>query len=106
METKKALIIAVVALGLIVWSAKITKAAPLDTAFTYQGHLYDANNVADGLYDFQFKLFDGESSGNKLGPDINKPEVDVIDGNEIPEPFGDPFGRHNWLLVHVRPLFA
>ena len=32
-------------------------AEPVGTAFTYQGRLIDSNNAADGLYDFQFKLF-------------------------------------------------
>ena len=53
---------------------------PVGTAFTYQGRLIAANKTADGLYDFQFKLWDANSDGNKLGTDINKPQVDVIDG--------------------------
>lgn len=32
-------------------------ANPIGTAFTYQGRLIDANQTANGLYDFQFKLF-------------------------------------------------
>jgi hypothetical protein len=80
-------------------------AEPVGTAFTYQGRLIDANKAADGLYDFQFKLFDGESSGNKLGPDVNKSEVDVIDGYFTVElDFGSVFdGSERWLDIGVRP---
>jgi hypothetical protein len=31
----------------------------MGTAFTYQGKLQDGGAPADGLYDFDFKLFDG-----------------------------------------------
>jgi len=80
-------------------------AGPLGTAFTYQGRLIDANNAADGLYDFQFKLFDANSAGNKLGADVNKPEVDVIDGYFTVElDFGSVFdGNERWLHIGVRP---
>ena len=33
-------------------------AEPMGTAFTYQGRLYDANEPADGIYEFEFELFD------------------------------------------------
>ena len=81
-------------------------AAPLGTAFTYQGHLYDTNNVADGLYDFQFKLYDANSGGNKKGTDINKPDVGVIDGYFTVElDFGSSVfdGNAVWLDIGIRP---
>jgi hypothetical protein len=80
-------------------------AEPIGTAFTYQGRLIDANQVADGLYDFQFKLYDANSAGNKLGQDVNKPEVDVIDGYFTVElDFGSVFdGNNRWLGIGVRP---
>jgi hypothetical protein len=52
--------------------AGVASAAPLGNSFTYQGRLIDADNAADGLYDFQFKLFDANSGGSKLGSDVNK----------------------------------
>jgi hypothetical protein len=78
-------------------------AGPVGTAFTYQGRLIDANNAADGLYDFQFKLFDG--GGNQLGTNVDKPEVDVIDGYFTVElDFGSVFdGSERWLDIGVRP---
>jgi hypothetical protein len=78
------------------------------TAFTYQGHLYDANHIADGLYDFQFKLHDADSGDSQVGSDVNKPDVDVIDGYFTVElDFGsDPIffnGNARWLEIGVRP---
>ncbi|MGA2323503.1 MAG: hypothetical protein ABSG22_06615 [Sedimentisphaerales bacterium] len=80
-------------------------ADPLGTAFTYQGRLIDANKAADGLYDFQFKLYDANNAGNKLGADINKPEVNVIDGYFTVElDFNSVFdGNDRFLDIGVRP---
>ena len=86
-------------------AGQFAMAGPIGTAFTYQGRLIDANEAADGLYDFQFKLFDANSGGNKYGTDVNKPEVDVIDGYFTVElDFGSVFdGNDRWLLIGVRP---
>lgn len=37
------------------------------TAFTYQGYLDDGGAAADGLYDFQFALYDAAVAGNQIG---------------------------------------
>jgi len=71
MRTTKILTILVLALGLIVWSAKVSQAAPMGTGFTYQGRLIDANSAADGLYDLQFKLYDANVAGTQKGGTIN-----------------------------------
>jgi len=80
-------------------------ADPIGTAFTYQGRLIDTNQPAHGSYDFQFKLFDANSGGNKLGADVNQPEVNVIDGYFTVElDFGSAFdGNNRWLEIGVRP---
>jgi len=82
MKTTKMSTIVVLALGLMVWSAELVGAAPMGTAFTYQGRLIDANSAAEGLYDFQFKLYDDANTvtGNQVGSDVNEPDLDVIDG--------------------------
>lgn len=105
MKTTRMLTILVLVLGLLVWPAKVSKAAPVGTAFTYQGRLIDANEVADGLYDFQFKLCDSETDGNQLNSDVNTPDVEVIDGYFTVElDFGDVFdGNNRWLQIGVRP---
>ncbi len=106
METRKVLTILVLALGLMAWLPSVGRATPLGTAFTYQGHLYDANYVADGLYDFQFKLFDAVSDGNQISVDVNRPDIDVIDAYfTVKLDFGsDVFdGNAVWLEIGVRP---
>jgi hypothetical protein len=51
-------------------------------AFTYQGRLTDSGNPADGLYDFQFKLFDDDDfvAGNQVGNTITSFNVQVANG--------------------------
>jgi trimeric autotransporter adhesin len=80
-------------------------ADPIGPAFTYQGRLIDANNAANGLYDFQFKLFNASTDGNQVGTDVNISDVDVIDGYFTAElDFGSAFdGNERWLDIGVRP---
>ncbi len=81
-------------------------AGTMGTAFTYQGRLIDNNDVADGLYDFQFKLFDSVSDGNQLNSDVNVPDVDIIDGYfTVLLDFGSSVfnGDARWLEIGVRP---
>ncbi len=104
MKVKKILII--LALCLIVFSPELGDAEPIGTAFTYQGRLIDANDVADGLYDFQFKLFDSVTDGNQLDGDVNVPDMDVIDGYftlELDFDSGVFTGDARWLEIGIRP---
>jgi hypothetical protein len=98
--------ILVMVLGLLVMPVRFAEAGPMETAFTYQGHLYDANYVADGLYDFAFKLYDANSGGSKIGTDVNVGDVDVIDGYFTVElDFNDANafnGDARWLEIGVR----
>ncbi|MCJ7778552.1 MAG: hypothetical protein MUP16_09590, partial [Sedimentisphaerales bacterium] len=107
METKKKiLLILVLAFGLIVCLPKAGSAAPMGTAWTYQGRLMDANVPADGLYDLQFKLYDVNVAGTQKGSTIDVNELDVIDGQfTILLDFGsDVFnGDDRWLQIGVRP---
>lgn len=104
METKT-LATWVLALGLLLWLAGFASAAPMGTAFTYQGRLIDANKPADGLYDFQFKLYDASVAGAQKGSTIVVSEVDVIDGCFT---LGLDFGRtvfdgnDRWLEIGIR----
>ena len=72
----------VLALGLMVWLVEVSEAAEMGTVWTYQGRLMDANSAADGLYDFEFKLYDDPNvvDGNQVGWAVYKDDVDVIDG--------------------------
>jgi hypothetical protein len=79
---------------------------PMESAFTYQGRLLDADEPADEFYDFQFQLYDTESDGNQIGDDVNISNVDVIDGYFTVElNFGSSVftGNARWLGIGVRP---
>jgi len=107
MKSAKKLAILVLALGLMLWPVEVSEAAEMGTAFTYQGRLIDANSAAEGLYDFQFKLFDDANTitGTQLGSPIDINELDVIDGYFTVElDFGsDVFdGDARWLEIGVR----
>ncbi|NIP24893.1 MAG: hypothetical protein GWN67_26095 [Phycisphaerae bacterium] len=80
------------------------KAKPMGTGFTYQGRLLDANSTVDGLYDFEFSLYNAE--GIMAVNSIRIDNLDVIYGYFTVElDFGsdvfDGFG--NWLEIGVRP---
>lgn len=108
MRTTRILTILILTLGVMVWAANLSEAALVGTAFTYQGRLIDANHAADGEYDFQFGLYDDPCSGSQLGSDVNKPDVDVIDGYfTVQLDFGSGPNTFNgdahWLEIGVRP---
>ena len=95
------------AFAVVFWQAEVSKAEPMGTAWTYQGRLLDANGPPDGMYDFQFKLYDNANviDGNQVGSDVNVPDVDVIDGYfTVVLEFGcDVFnGDARWLEIEVR----
>jgi len=106
MKTARILTIVLFALGVTFSLAKVSKAASLGTAFTYQGHLYDNNDVANDLYDLRFKLYDASSGGSQWGNDVNAPDVDVINGYftvELDFGVGVFDGNTRWLEIGVRP---
>ena len=80
--------------------------APTGTGFTYQGHLSDGNASADGLYDFEFKLYDALAAGAQVGSTVAAGDVAVNDGvfttniDFGPGAFG---GGARWLQIGVRP---
>jgi hypothetical protein len=94
---------------LMAFPALVGKAAPMGTGFTYQGRLMDANIPADGLHDFQFKLFDDPYKGTQLGTTIDVNHIDVIDGYFTVEvDFGNKVfnGDASWLEIGVRPGYS
>ncbi len=106
MKSAKMLTILVLALAIILTRPEVSEAAPMGTAFTYQGHLYDANYAANGQYDFAFKLYDANVGGSKVGTDVNLADVDVIDAYFTVElDFNDVNafnGEARWLVIGVR----
>jgi hypothetical protein len=76
--------------------------------FTYQGRLLDGDSAVNGLYDFQFKLYDSNTLGTEVAFIYPVDDVNVIDGyftvklrfHDYPDVFnGDP----RWLEISVRP---
>ncbi|HUS73245.1 MAG TPA: tail fiber domain-containing protein [Sedimentisphaerales bacterium] len=107
MKSTKMLTILVVALGLMVCFAEVSEAAPMGTAWTYQGRLMDANGPADGQYDFEFRLYaDPVLNSFQIGGTVDINDLDVIDGYFTVElDFGDKAftGDARWLQIGVRP---
>jgi len=98
--------LAILVVGLMVSLAVVSEAAPMGTAWTYQGRLMDANEPGDGLYDFQFKLFNDPCTGTQQGSTIEVNDLDVIDGYFTTEvDFGSSVfnGNARWLEIDVRP---
>jgi hypothetical protein len=79
-------------------------ADPLGTAFTYQGHLTDGGNPANGSHEFEFYLYDVATGGSMLGVQTVE-EVAVVDGIfTVQLDFGAAAfnGQRRWLEIWVR----
>jgi hypothetical protein len=75
------------------------------TAFTYQGRLTSSGTVANGTYDFEFRLYDDPLAGNLVAGPIAVPGVMVTSGLfTAPLDFGStPFaGKVRWLAIAVK----
>ena len=84
----------------------VSNAAPMGTAFTYQGQLKDDGLPANAAYDFQFKLFDAATAGAQVGSTVLKGDVAVAGGLfSVSLDFGSsPFGdQARFLEIGVRP---
>ena len=60
--------------------AGLVAAAPLGTAFTYQGQLRQAGVPVNGTCDLQFSLFDAASGGAQVGATQAASGVTLVDG--------------------------
>ncbi len=78
----------VIALLFLVGSSSVSAAPPAEplapaavgTAFMYQGRLLDNGAPANGLYDFQFRLYDALSGGAQVGSIVSHNDVTVANG--------------------------
>ncbi len=79
-------------------------AQALGTAFTYQGRLTDGGSPANGEYDFQFRLYNG-NDGSEVGSPISQENVSVTEGGfTVQLDFGNVFDGTPLLLgISVRP---
>ena len=96
-----------VALG--IFQALSITAAPMGTAFTYQGRLHDGAQPANGNYDFTFTLHDDPASPAALGTSVSLYAVPVTNGlftvelNASGEFGPNAFnGEARWLQTGVR----
>jgi len=106
MKGAKIFTILVLALSFFVYPANVSSAVPMGTAWTYQGRLMDANGPADGVFEFEFKLYDSPTGGNQLESTFSLCGIDVIDGYFTVElDFGSEVFDSNecWLEIGVRP---
>jgi hypothetical protein len=84
--------------------ANVAHAVPVGTVFTYQGKLEDNSVPANGLYDFEFRLFDALTDGAQFGPVLSANDVPVEDGVfSVPLNFGAFSSEARWLAISVRP---
>ena len=94
----------VIMVSLLAFLAGNIVAAPIGTAFTYQGKLKSGTDAATGLYDFSFALFDAASSGTQKGPTVNTNGLPVTNGLFTATlDFGNVFDTTaRWLAVWVK----
>ena len=71
---------ALLALAFSLQPSALVLAAPLGTAFTYQGKLTDGGPSANGLYDFEFTLYDAVTNGTHVGGPLPLSAVGVTNG--------------------------
>lgn len=105
---RKTNVIRALTCGLLAASAGLTQAQPLTETFTYQGRLSDSAELADGFYDFQFRLFKDAGATSIVGSPITRTNVEVVDGLfTVTVNFGGSGllfdGDRRWLQVSVRP---
>lgn len=92
---------------LMVWLAVAAAQAQtsLGTVFTYQGRLTESGGPADGLYDFEFRLYGAATGGSPISGTVALDNQPVSDGLFTVElDFGGAFaGDGRWLEIAVRP---
>lgn len=77
---------------------------PSPTAISYQGKLENGGNAANGVFDFEFSLWDAETNGTQIGAPILVEDVVVDDGIFTVElDFGGAAfnGSLRWLTIKV-----
>jgi len=79
-------------------------AAPMGTAFTYQGRLVNASGPVTGTYDMRFQLSDALESGTGIGPLLGPYSVPIVNGVfTVSLDFGSVFqGDMRYLLITAR----
>src|SRR5437879_1175353 len=84
-------------------------AAPLGTAFSYQGRLLESGAPANGHYDLQFALFTSEAGVSLSAGPLTNTEVTISNGvfTALLDFGTNVFsGAGCWLEIAVRPAAA
>ncbi|MGE3181432.1 MAG: hypothetical protein AB7N71_07370 [Phycisphaerae bacterium] len=77
----KRLLIGTLAFGMLgLFSQAPAVAVPLGNEITYQGLLNDGADVANGVYDVQFRLFDAATGGVQIGGVNTFSDIPIVDG--------------------------
>lgn len=72
------------------------------TAIVYQGQLQDTAGPYSGEVDMTFRLYDSQTDGNQLGPELTRSNVQVEDGLfQVSLDFGNVYSGPRWLEVDV-----
>jgi hypothetical protein len=77
-----------------------------DTGFTYQGRLINSGLPANGVFEFEFKVFDALTAGNQVGPDLAPQLIQVSSGvftAQLDFGAGVFTGAARFLEIRVRP---
>ncbi len=104
LDLRWALLIALTSAFSLQPSALLLAAAPLGTAFTYQGRLNDAGAPANGRYDLKFTVFDALAGGIQVGPAVSTNGLAVGSGLfTVTLDFGGVFtNTARWLQIEVK----
>ncbi len=81
----------------------------MGAGFTYTGRLLSGGNPADGIYDFEFKLYDDATASTQIGSTVTQNNFTVSGGlfivalNEFDEFGSNAFtGYERWLEISVK----
>ena len=93
-------------IGVAIAAVASANAAPMGSAFTYQGRLnFGGAPAADGLYDFRFTLHDAATLGSPIGSAVSASALPVTNGLFTTQlDFGAPAftsGEARWLQLEV-----
>ena len=104
-RTVRALALLAPLLALSTINHQLSTAQAQGTAFTYQGRLTAGGNVAQGIYDLRFAIYDAQSGGNAVGGPLTNSAVSVSNGLfTVALDFGVGIfaGESRWLAIGVR----
>src|SRR5688572_7073434 len=88
--------------AILILAVTLVHSAAQGTAFTYQGQLSSGGNPANGLYDFQFAVYDAVTAGTQQASILTLSDVGVTNGIFTTTlDFGNVFaaGARRWLSI-------